>query len=113
LCKLAGLFQVTVCDGAFWVVERDQVLLDVVREGLSPDMWDTIVIVVDPSHTRLGCIRGAKEGWFLRHYLRQVCGPVREAGCQGGKGVDVASQDGVYSNAISFGPSVGQLQGAK
>jgi hypothetical protein len=81
LRKLAGLFQVTVCDGAFRVIKRDQVFLDVVGKGLSPDMWGTIVIVVDPSHARFCRIRGAKEGWFLRHYFRLVCGPVREAGC--------------------------------
>lgn len=61
LRKLAGLFQVTVCDGSFRVVKGDKVRLNVFWKWLSPDVRESVVVVVDATHSRLGCVGGAQK----------------------------------------------------
>jgi hypothetical protein len=69
LCELACLFQVTIRDGSLGVVEGNQILLDVLGEGLSPHVGSALVIIKDPTHTSFCSVSGAQEGRVLRHYL--------------------------------------------
>jgi hypothetical protein len=69
LGELAGLFQVTICDGSLGVVEGDQILPDVLGEGLSPHVGSALVIIEDPTHISLRSVSRAQEGRVLRHYL--------------------------------------------
>jgi hypothetical protein len=110
LCKLAGMFQVTIRDGPLGVVEGNQILLDILGKGLSPHVGSALVIIEDPTHTSFRGVSGAQEGRVLRHYLSQVRGPVTQAGCQGGKGINVTLEGCIDADSVSFGPGVSLLE---
>jgi hypothetical protein len=69
LGELADLLQVTIGDGSFGVVEGDQILLDVLGEGLSPYLGSAMVVIKDLTHPGFRSISSTQEGGVLRHYL--------------------------------------------
>ena len=56
----AGVLEVTVCDGASWVVGRDQAGLDISWEGGSPHERVPPGVAVDATHSGFGSVRGPK-----------------------------------------------------
>lgn len=82
LRELAGLLQVTVGDGAFRVVKRHKVGLDVGGKRLAPCVRLAFVVIEHASHIGFGCISGAQEGRLLGHNLCQVGRSLAEAGGQ-------------------------------
>jgi hypothetical protein len=69
------MLQIAVGDGATGVGGTDDLLLDVLRKGASPDEGLVCVVEVYATYTSLCRIGSAEEGRGLRHDLSQVCGP--------------------------------------
>lgn len=86
LGEQSRVFQVAVGGAARRVVCRDQVLLHVVGERVSPDVPLLGRVEVHTTHAGPCGVRGAQEGRRLWNYLGEVCGPVAEVCCQRRKG---------------------------
>jgi len=53
------VLEVAVSDSATWVVLRDKVSLDVVRERKAPDVGLLMVVEVDATHSSFGSVGGS------------------------------------------------------
>ena len=54
---------------------------------------------VDASHAWLSSVGGSQQGRVLVHYFRQVSGALGQAGCQGGKRVEVMAHRGCNAHS--------------
>ena len=61
----AGVFQVTVCDGAHWVVGRDKLGLDLSWEGHSSQVRGSFSVTEDASHAGFDGVRGSEVARIL------------------------------------------------
>ena len=66
------MFEVAVGDSTPRVVEGNEATLDVLGEGLSPDVGGTSGVKVDPTHAGFGCIGSTEETGVLRDNLGEV-----------------------------------------
>ena len=104
------VLQITVGDGAVGVGRADDLGLDVLREGKSPDEGVTVCVEVDAAHTRLGRIGGAQERGFLGHDLGEVGRTVAETGGEDGEGIDMGPKGLGDADAVTVGLLEGQLE---
>jgi len=72
LRQKAGVFEVAVCHRAGGMGRRDQAALDLVWEGMPPEVRGGVRREEDPTHALFGGVRGAEENRVLGHYLGQV-----------------------------------------
>ena len=68
-----SLFEVAVGDGAGGVVGRDESILDVLREGVPPDVALASGVEVDTTHAHPSGVRGTQECRLLGDHFSQVC----------------------------------------
>ena len=75
------MLQVAIGDASARVVGRDQTVLDVLGEGIPPDIGVAQVVVEYAAHPRFGCVSVACLSWVLRHHFSEVGRTVAEASC--------------------------------
>ena len=111
--KGAGLLQVTVREVSPWVVEGDDVCLDVRRESGSPESRRVPRSEENAPHAWLGSVDRADHRWIVRHHLRK---PGQSDGYVPGQGLEVSEvipQETVDLDMVLVRVGQSQLQGTK
>ena len=87
--------------------------MDILGEGLPPDVGVASGVKVDSTHTRFGCVGGTEKAGVLRDNLSEVGRAGAQTGSEAGKGGEVVL-DGRGEAHSAVGRLVeGELQGAE
>lgn len=101
LAKKASMLQVAVGHVTKGVVNADQGVLNVLREGVAPIVALTVGIKEDPAHASFGSVSGTQQRRLLGHQLSQVSGARAEAGSEATEGVEAAADESVDADAVA------------
>lgn len=103
------LLEVAVRLVPFWVVGRDQSVLQVLREGVTPDEAVSEAVEVHPPHAHLGGVSSTQQAGVFVYQFRDVRGSVAQAGRQGREGRDVVPKGSRDADSPLSGLLQGQL----
>ena len=95
-----GVFEVAVGDSPMGVCGGNEAALDLGGEFVPPDMGSAIGGEEHPSHPRLTGVCSAENRRRLRHQLREVGGPLTQAGRQTTEGIKAAADESVHSHSV-------------
>ena len=113
LAKKASMLQVAVGHVTVRVVNADQGILNVLREGMAPIVALAVGIEEDPAHASFGSVSGTQQGRLLGYQLGQVSGARAEAGSEATEGVEAAADEGVDADAVVACLVLSPLQGTE